>query len=201
MRITVSNLKGGVAKTTSAVMLSLGLSERGRTLLVDADPKQSSALSWAGLAEDWPDSCSVVAITGQGLAKRLASMSDDYAHVVVDCGAKSEVETRQALMVTEQLIVPASPSVLDIVELPATFAVAAEIDAIHPIYASVLLTKVRSGTRSSVNVRAALAERDIPVFRSQIGLREAYGDAYGTVPLELLEYRGLLDELFAEDAE
>lgn len=195
MRVTVSNLKGGVGKTTTAVYLALGLARTGRTLLVDADPKQSSALAWAGLADDWPDSCAVVAISGQGLAKRVAAIADDYAHVVIDCGAKSEIETRQALMVTDLLIVPASPRALDIVELPVTFAVAAEIDAVRPILASVLLTQVRASTRSAVDVRSVLVERGIPTLVAQIGLREAYGNAYGTVPADLAEYGYVLSEL------
>lgn len=195
MKVTVSNLKGGVGKTTTSVFLALGFSRKGRTLLVDADPKQSSALEWAGIADDWPAKCSVVSITGQGLAKRVAAIASDYDHVVVDCGAKSEVETRQALMVTDHLIVPASPRALDIVELPVTFRVASEIDAVHPVLASVLLTQVRASTRASVDVRAVLLERGIPTFRSQVGLREVYSNAYGSAPDDLGEYAYVLDEL------
>ncbi len=36
VRITIGNLKGGVAKTTTAMHLAAGLP--GRVLLVDADP-------------------------------------------------------------------------------------------------------------------------------------------------------------------
>ena len=55
MRITVGNLKGGSAKTTSAVHLALGLARDGRTLLVDADPEQPQSHEWAETAgDDWP---------------------------------------------------------------------------------------------------------------------------------------------------
>ena len=46
MRLTVCNLKGGTGKTMSSVYLAAGLSRRGRTLAVDADP-QGSLLSWS----------------------------------------------------------------------------------------------------------------------------------------------------------
>ena len=51
MRTAVVNLKGGTAKSTSAMFLAAALSKRGRTLLVDCDP-QGSALTWAEDAED-----------------------------------------------------------------------------------------------------------------------------------------------------
>ena len=50
MRAAVVNLKGGTAKSTSAMYLAAALARRGRTLLVDCDP-QGSALTWAEDAE------------------------------------------------------------------------------------------------------------------------------------------------------
>ena len=50
MRTAVVNLKGGTAKSTSAMFLAAALARRGRTLLVDCDP-QGSALTWAEDAE------------------------------------------------------------------------------------------------------------------------------------------------------
>ena len=52
-RLSIVNLKGGSAKTTSAVFIAHCLQERGeQVLLVDADP-QGSAIRWSELAERW----------------------------------------------------------------------------------------------------------------------------------------------------
>ena len=40
--ITVSNQKGGLAKSTTATSLAALFGERGRTLLIDADPQGNS---------------------------------------------------------------------------------------------------------------------------------------------------------------
>lgn len=45
--ITVSNIKGGVAKTTTAATLAAGLNKRGlRVLLIDSDPQMNLTLSF-----------------------------------------------------------------------------------------------------------------------------------------------------------
>ena len=52
--ITVSNQKGGTAKTTSCVNLGIGLASNGkRVLLIDADPQGSLSIS---LGYQEPDS-------------------------------------------------------------------------------------------------------------------------------------------------
>lgn len=43
MKLAVVNLKGGTGKTTTATALAAALNNRGRTLLVDADPQGSGA--------------------------------------------------------------------------------------------------------------------------------------------------------------
>lgn len=77
MIITVTNLKGGVGKTTTAVYLAHAMS----AALVDADP-QSSAAEWASVARDdgTPLNVPVIALPTANLAGRLPAA----AHVVID---------------------------------------------------------------------------------------------------------------------
>lgn len=197
MRITVGSLKGGVAKTTTAVHLALGLAREARTLLVDADPQQSSAWRWSELAgEHWPDGCVVIPLASRELARRVTQLAPDYAHVVIDVGPKNPLLLRQAMSVTDHLVVPTSPRPLELAELPATFDLAAEVDATHPLLAAVLLVQVRAGTRSAVEARQLLAEDlELPVFDAQTRLLESIALAYGTVPADLGDYDQVLTEL------
>lgn len=43
--ITIASRKGGVGKTTIAINMVVALSNKGKTLLVDAD-EQQSAMKW-----------------------------------------------------------------------------------------------------------------------------------------------------------
>lgn len=195
MRLVVGNIKGGVAKTTTAVQLGLGLAGAGRTLLVDADPEQASALAWSEAAgEDWPATCTVIPWATRDLARRVREVADDFEHVVIDSSPKNPLLLRQALAVADYLVVPVAPRPMDLRELPATFALAAEVEATHPLTVTTLLVQVRAGTRSGVVAREHLEELGVPVMATQVRLSERLALAFGTgspVP----DYTPVLDEL------
>jgi chromosome partitioning protein len=203
VRITVGNLKGGVGKTTTAVFLSLGLARQGaRVLLVDADPQAASALDWSSCAEDWPASVVTVALPTPDLGRQVTAMSGDYDAVVIDTGGESDVLLSAALMVSEHLVVPVTPSAVELRRLPATIDVAARVDAVSPVLASVLLVKVRPGTRSGGGrgehpgeARTLLRDLDLPVMDAEIRLREMYPSAFGSAPDDLGDYGAVLAEL------
>jgi len=201
MRITVGNLKGGVAKSTTAVFLALGLARTGRVLLVDADGTNASVLDWSSNTADWPANIVVIPWAVEDLARRVKDVASDYDHIVIDTGPEQSVILRQALLVTDELVVPVSPSPMELRKLGQTWQAAAEIDAVSPVTARVLLAKVRSGTRSAVESRQYLEEQlELPVMGTDISLRESYALAWGTAPTDLDQYEQVLAEL-AEEAE
>jgi chromosome partitioning protein len=198
MKLTIGNLKGGVAKTTTTVHLGAALAASGeRVLCIDADPQAASLLDWSTVAgEAWPDNLTVIPWSGKDLARRIRAVADDYDHVLVDTGGENDEILSQALLVTDDLIVPVAPSLIELRRLPATFSLAAKIDAISPVTARVLLCKVRR-TRSAGEARELLEGLDIPVMAASIGLREMYSASFGTLPAEFGEYADVVAELRA----
>lgn len=195
----MGNLKGGVAKSTTAIYLACGLASTtgGRVLLVDADGTNASALDWSSNAAEWPAAVVVVPWPVDDLARKVRAVAGDYDHVVIDTGPEQSTLLRQALTVTDELVVPVSPSPMELRKLGHTFGAAAEVDAVSPVTARVLLAKVRAGTRSAIEAREFLHGLGLPVMDAQVHLREAYALAWGTSPADLAEYQDVLDELSA----
>ena len=136
MRIAVANLKGGTAKTTTAVYLARYL---GATV-VDADP-QGSATAWAKAVEQ--DSAAgqnrafvpVVHLPDPKLAGRLPKAS----RLVVDCSPRDHRITDAAVALADLVVVPTATTSADMERTWATLDLAASAGK----RAAVLVVKAR----------------------------------------------------------
>ncbi len=196
--ITVASRKGGVAKTTTAVHLASHLARVGRTLLVDADP-QASALHWSEAAGDHGGlGCTTIGLPVRDLSRRLIDVASGYVHTVIDTppGSGDTPIIRSAMVAADVVIVPLSPTLLDMQTLMATVDLLAETetDDVRPF--GVLLTRVRAGTVSSRETRSALADLEIPVLDSEIPMRESLAFGYG-LPINTGEYEPVVREALA----
>jgi chromosome partitioning protein len=191
MRIAIVGTKGGVGKSTTAVYLATALHRQGTTLLIDADP-QGSALAWStGLPFQ------VVSLPVRDLHRRVPELAANYEHLVIDTPPGDTAISRGAVLSVPLVIVPVSATGLDISRLEPTWLLLQELEASHPLglAASVLLTKVRAGTRSQREAREVLTELGYPVLETEINLAESYAATFGTVPADLGRYDDLLGEL------
>lgn len=197
MKITVGNIKGGVAKTTTAIFLALELARTGeRVLLIDADPEQQSALNWSEEAtEEWPANCVVMPCATRDLAKRVDQLAKDFDHLIIDTSPKNPLLLRQALSISDHMVVPVAPRSMELRELSVTFALAEEIKVTHSLDVSVLLVQVRRGTRSIIEARKILEEMDYPILANETHFKEEYALAFGRVPAITSEYHEVMQEI------
>jgi len=93
------------------------------------------------------------------------------------------------------VIIPASPTGLDLNRLMPTVDLLAEIEPVHAVVCGVLLTKVRRGTVSARSVRDVLGEAGLPCLDTEIPLAEMYAGSFGVAPVELGAYDDLIREL------
>jgi chromosome partitioning protein len=191
MRLTVGCHKGGVGKTTSAVLLALQLATDGTpTILVDGD-RQGSASTWHRMAgAAWPDHLAVVPWADPFTLPRFWG-----GHVVIDTGPGDRARLRTALQHSDTAVVPIGSRRGDVVQLGETIRTVESVAAVHPLTWSVLLTLVRLSTRASREAPAAIERDAHPLLRSVVPESAAIAEMFGTVPTRLYAYRDVYLEV------
>ena len=108
MIVSVVNEKGGSGKTTIALNLAFKFAEQGiDTMLVDADPQKSVETLIDYRANNGLElPFTSVSRTGDSLAKEVRNLAKKYDSVIIDTGGRDSKEMRQALLVSNIVIIP-----------------------------------------------------------------------------------------------
>jgi chromosome partitioning protein len=119
--IAVGNLKGGTGKSTVAVNLACCLAESQAVTLVDADP-QGTATAWlrGGEARGMPAALEVVArplsasLGSEPWQAEMCARRHHYSRIVIDLPPQKGEAFQAALRIADLLIVPVTPSAVDL---------------------------------------------------------------------------------------
>jgi len=166
MIITVASLKGGQAKTTSAVHIAAVLQESAKTLLVDGDPNRS-ALNWHKRKGFPFQVCD---------ERQAVKFSRDFTHIVFDTQARPGKEDLEALAGgCDQLIIPLTP---DALSLDTLFVFTDSLKRLGAKQFKVLLTMIPPRpARDGAEVRQSLLNAGLPVFAAEIRRYKAFQKA------------------------
>lgn len=165
--IAVSNTKGGVSKTTSAICLATLLSDDGPVLLIDADQNQSAVL-WAK-SEQLPFDV----VTEK--ASRKVMMGGGHVHIIIDSQCAPDGGEAKALADgSDLLIIPTSP---DGPSLAATGRMFAELGAVKNAIALITIVPP-SPQKDGAEAAEALEAAGIQYFNRQIRAGKAYKRAF-----------------------
>lgn len=176
LTIVTLNSKGGVGKTTTAMMLASAFHAAGRSVEVwDADP-QGSASEWMQDAAE--ASGEALPITHKAVNRSLLTRGQCAADVLLIDTAPGDPATQTAAVARADLvIVPTEASRLDLSRVWAT------VDALGPgVRSVVLLNKTDTRTRTHADAVAVLDAEGVPYFATMIPRREAIKCAAGTWP-------------------
>ena len=108
--VAISNLKGGVGKSTIAQNVAVCLAQKGiKICIADTDTEQKTSSKWSSLRATGDLSVPVFAINPDKVSQEILALKQNYEVVVVDgTPALTELTTR-IIILSELVVVPILP--------------------------------------------------------------------------------------------
>ena len=160
--------KGGVGKTTLAVHLAVLAQQAGRrTLLIDLDPQRSAAAWWRAREAETP----LLLETGPDQLSDMleAAENDGMDLAVIDTRPSAEVDAVQVAKLSDLVLVPTRPGILDLRAILDTLDTAKGTARRAMVTLNACKPARGAGEASdTVDARHALAAFGVPPPRSSI---------------------------------
>ena len=177
--IAITNLKGGVGKSTLAVHLAAWLHEQGhRVTLADCDMQQSSS-QW--IREAVPGVMAVRLDNPDLIINELPNLDQETDFVVAD-GPGSLIEHNRSLLLRANLaIVPCKASMLEVRALAKATEGLRQAQSVRNGVPPgiIVLSMVGMHYRLTQDMKNAAIALDLPVASKAMILRQIYADAPG----------------------
>ncbi|EOG1666439.1 TPA: AAA family ATPase [Proteus mirabilis] len=169
--ISFLNPKGGSGKTTAVINVATALTKQGYHLaVVDTDP-QMSLTNWSRVGNSAFD---VYTASSEKDVYSIRKDLSNYQLVVVDGAGSLSVITSAAVMVSDLVIIPVTPSPLDFSAAGSVTAVLEAQAYNRKVEARFLITrKIEQALMLNV-LKENLKDKDIPTLKTSISQRQIY---------------------------
>ncbi|MEJ5074864.1 ParA family protein [Enterobacter ludwigii] len=168
--ISFLNPKGGSGKTTSVINIATCIARNNKVAVVDTDPQQSLA-NWNKAEKANFD---VFTVSSEKDVYTIRKELKDYPYVIIDGAGALSVITAAAVMVSDLVIIPVTPSPLDFSASGAVISVLEAQAYNRPVECRFLITrKIEQATMLSV-LRESIAATGIPSLKTAITQRQSY---------------------------
>lgn len=183
MVISITNLKGGVGKTTIATNIAVDLKHRGyEVCIVDTDLGQQSSMEWGGNREESLPVVPVFGIAIKQLNKEVAELSKKYQIVVIDGTPQLSELADRTILASDILLIPLTPSIYDYRGFENFLERFEQVKGLKEasgsqVDAYVILNRIVPNTNVSKDIANAVQEYEIGIMDTQLVNRVAYVDS------------------------
>ncbi len=199
--ISFASPKGGVGKTTAALLTATQIAQKGvGVTVIDADPEHYIE-AW-GKLDGKPENLHVVpSSTEDTIVDDIQEASQKSSFVIIDLEGTANKIVGIAVSCSDFVVIPIQPSGLDakgaaralnLVKLQEKILQRRIPDAKIPHAILFTRTKAAIRTRTFVDIQAQLQKANIPVFQTQLLEREVYRSIFS--------FGGCLEDLGPYDA-
>lgn len=180
MVIGITNLKGGVGKSTISQNLAVCLVHRGhKVCILDTDLGQRSSMKWAAQRGDDVPPIPVLGTEADNVIRDAKEQEKHYDIVIVDGSPQLELAQVKTLTASDIVLVPISPSALDIWSMQQFLSKYEQVKAAkgETIQGYIVPNKFGGKTRLEREVAEALDTMGVKVMQSRLADRVAYREA------------------------
>jgi chromosome partitioning protein len=179
MVIGVTNLKGGVGKSTLSQNIAVALAHKDyKVCILDTDLEQRSSMKWHGLREQEP-SIAVFGVEGEQINKVAEEQKKAYDLVIIDGSPQLSKTTTKILTASDVVLVPITPSSLDVWSFENFLERYEQVKSVRgdTIQAFIVLNRYTGNTKLDKEVLDVMKDFDIRLMKTTIGQRVAYREA------------------------
>ena len=169
--------KGGVGKTTAALLLASQLARGAQVCVVDADPNHPIA-AW-GKGADLPTNLSIVAdVDEDTILDKIEEAAAKTPFVIVDLEGTAAKIVLLAVSQADLVVIPMQGSQLDAEQASRAIRVLRQHEKMtgRAVPYGVLLTRTSPiiRTRTMGHIQIGLVDAGVPMFATQLHEREAF---------------------------
>ena len=179
MRIGITNLKGGVGKTTLSINLAVCFAHMDyKVCIVDTDTNQNS-LQWYGAREASLPQVTVVGATDpRALIKAVNNLHHAFEIVIMDGTPNISEMNTMVMRASDLLLIPTRPGAHDFRAMKEFMNRLEQVRSIREdLLAFFVVNEYDGRVVMHRTVKESLAEFNLPLLASELKTRTAYGEA------------------------